>query len=128
MEVLTDSNFIEYCKKQYENIENTSEEEFLEDIQRIKYIKKLVTRYLSGEELKERLILNHLIILNNVFGPEATSRIVFLKMEPILPQLKPFLVLLNILPMTILNIRAEGAINTDLIVMDQVVINKLRKI
>jgi hypothetical protein len=69
----------------------------LEDIKRIKYIKKLVKRYVENGDLKERLILNHLTILYNVFGAEHLCRILYLKMKIQYSFIKPFLIMLNII-------------------------------
>lgn len=128
-EKLDDSNFLLYCAKHYDNPHCHDTDEFYEDLRRIKYIKKLITRYVITGELKERLILNHIIILNNVFGPMHLTRIIFLKMEKQLKYVKPFLVLLNILPERVYNIGKEGKIFvTDEIEMDQRIIEALRKI
>ena len=70
--------------------------EFEEDIKRIKYVKRLIKKYVVTGDLKERLILNHIIILSNVFGIEATVRMLFLKLdEKHYPILKTFLLFLN---------------------------------
>ena len=125
---LSDDNFLMYCAKHYENPQCHSTEEFIEDLKRIKYIKKLITRYIENGELKERLILNHLIILYNVFGPEHLSKILYLKMKPQFKYLKPFLILLNVLPKTLYNIKNEKVIDTDEIIMDEKIISSLRKV
>ena len=125
---LSDDNFLMYCAKHYENPQCHSTEEFIEDLKRIKYIKKLITRYIENGELKERLILNHLIILCNVFGPEHLSKILYLKMKPQFKYLKPFLILLNVLPKTLYNIKNEKVIDTDEIIMDEKIISSLRKV
>lgn len=128
-EKLDDSNFLLYCAKYYDNPQCHDTEEFYEDLRRIKYIKKLITRYIITGDLKERLILNHIIILNNVFGPNHVCRILFLKMEKQMKYVKPFLLLLNILPDKIHNVGKEGkVILTDEIEMDQKIIEALRKI
>lgn len=126
--VLTDKNFILYCASHYDNYQFHSTEEFIEDINRIKYIKKLITRYVEKGELKERLILNHIIILNNVFGPDVLCKILYLKLKPQMIYLKPFLILLNILPDKIHNVNDEKVIDTNLIPMDGNIVEKLRKI
>lgn len=128
MDVLTNKNYLLYCAKNYDNPNCTDMDEFYEDLKRIKYIKKLISRYIKTGDLKERLILNHLIILNNVFGPEALVRIVFLKMRSQLRYIKPFLVMLNILPEAVYNIGSEKIIVTDSIAMDNGIIEVLRKI
>ncbi len=128
-ERLDDSNFILYCAKHYDNPQCHDTEEFYEDLRRIKYIKKLITRYIITGELKERLILNHIIILNNVFGPHHLCRILFLKMEKQLKYVKPFLIMLDILPERVNNIGKEGKIFvTDEIEMDSIIVEALRKI
>ncbi len=115
--------------KAYENPQGYSTEEFLEDLKRVKYIKKLLTRYVERGELKERLILNHLIVMCNVFGPEMTVRIVFLKMKDNLPQVKPFLELLQILPRFVRGIGKDTSVtDTDAIEMDDTIVQALRAI
>ena len=127
-EKLTDDNFLIYCAKHYDNPQLNSTEEFLEDLKRIKYIKKLITRYIDTGELKERLILNHLIVLSNVFAPEHLCKILYLKVKKQMTYIKPFLILLNVLPEKIYNVRDEAIISTDAIVMDENVIRVLRNI
>jgi len=128
IEKLTDKNFLLFCATHYDNAQYASTEDFIEDMNRIKYIKKLVTRYVENGELKERLILNHIIILNNCFGPEALCRILYLKLKPQMRYIKPFLVLLNILPEHILNVDEESVIHTDNIDMDEYIVAKLRAV
>jgi hypothetical protein len=125
-EHLTDENFLIYCARHYDNPQCHSTEEFLEDIKRIKYIKKLITRYVENGDLKERLILNHIIVLSNVFGAEHLSRILYLKMKSQFKYIKPFLVLLNIMPERLLNIKEERIIDTTMIPMDETIIKQLR--
>lgn len=128
-EELTNDNFLLYAAKHYDNKQCHSVEEFLEDIRRIKYIKKLFTRYEQSGELKERLILNHIIILNNVFGPVHLVRILFLKMPNHLHLIKPFLILLNILPDKVYNIgKEQKTYITDEIKMDNYIVEILRNI
>lgn len=125
---LTDKNFLIFCASHYDNARYVSTEDFYEDLHRLKYIKKLVTRYIEYGELKERLILNHIIILNNCFGPEALCKILYLKMKPQMKYIKPFLVLLNILPDKIFYVNDEDIIDTNLIEMDPVIVAKLREV
>lgn len=128
-DLLTHSNFLLYCAKHYDASSFTTTEEFYEDINRIKYIKKLITRYTTVGELKERLILNHLIVLNNLFGAIALPRILFLKMPEQLKYMKPFLILLGICPVTITNVGKEGIVTImDDVPMDQTIVEALRKI
>jgi len=127
-EKLNDDNFLMYCAKHYDNPHCHSTEEFIEDLKRIKYIKKLITRFLDSGELKERLILNHIIILYNVFGAEHLSRILYLKMKSHFKYIKPFLILLNALPERLYDIRDEKNIDTSSIPMDDRVIEAIRKV
>jgi hypothetical protein len=125
---LTDSNFIMYAMKHYDNPQCCSIDEFNEDINRIKYIKKLITRYIETGDLKERLILNHLIVLNNVFGARPLTRMLFLKLDKHLMYIKPFLLQLSILPDRIYGIRNQKMILTDTIPMDQTIVSALRQL
>ena len=125
-EFLTKKNFILFCVKHY-NKQHSSTDEFYEDIRRLKYIKKLISRYISTNELQPRLILNHLIILNNCFGPHILCRILFLKLKDQMAYLKPFMLIIGILPKEVHNIETEKVIFTDEIVMNENIINILRK-
>jgi hypothetical protein len=127
-EKLTDKNFLLFCASHYDNARYVSTEDFIEDLSRIKYIKKLITRYVESGELKERLILNHIIILNNCFGPEALCKILYLKLKPQMRYIKPFLILLNILPETIMYVGDEEIVYTDSIEMDELIVASLRKV
>lgn len=128
MEILNDANYETYLREAYDGY--LIEEDFIEDIARIKHIKKLLTRYVTygPTELRERLILNHLIVLLNVFGPHAVTRVIFLKMSDVLSYIKPFMLLLGVLPDKVFNIKKESVINTDEIKMDHYIVEVLRKI
>jgi hypothetical protein len=127
-EKLTEKNFLLYCAANYGNVQYSSTEDFIEDLNRLKYIKKLITRYIDSGDLKERLILNHIIILNNCFGPTVLNRIIYLKLKSQMKYIKPFLVLLNILQEEIHNINDESVVHTDIIDMDENIVAKLRKV
>ena len=93
---LNDKNFIIYAAKHYYNPKCIDVDEFYEDLNRFKYIKRLVNRYLDSGSLSERLILNHLIVIFNSFGVEATLKMLEYKMsEEQWPVLKPFLIFLK---------------------------------
>ncbi|PNX47672.1 MAG: hypothetical protein BV459_03990 [Thermoplasmata archaeon M11B2D] len=99
---LNDDNFLMFAIKNYDNPHCAGMEEFEEDLNRIKYLKRLLNKYVGGGELKERLIINHIIVLTNVFGVEAAVRIMFHKLEPeLFPAIKTFLIFLNLLPETV---------------------------
>jgi len=97
-EELNDDNWMMYASKYYKNVQCTSVEEFYDDLQRFKYLKRLFKRYLNNDDLQERLILNHIIVLNNVFCIEETNKMLFYKIDKDQwPILKTFLVYLNFL-------------------------------
>jgi hypothetical protein len=78
---LNNDNFDEYAVSNYINPNCISVLEFLDDLKTIKYIKRLVNKYADKDDLKERLILNHIISLSNVFGVEATVNMLKFKIE-----------------------------------------------
>ena len=77
---LNESNYILFAIKHYENPHCVTREDFDEDMKRFKYLKRLLKRYVRGGQLRTHLIINHLIILYNVFG-EAATPLLFFKME-----------------------------------------------
>jgi hypothetical protein len=98
-EELNSKNFMLFAAKSYDNPQCMTEEEFQEDLQRFKYLKRLFNRYEVSGELSERLILNHLIVLYNVFGIREANHMMFYKIEEKnWSVLKTFLVYLNYLP------------------------------
>lgn len=98
-EELNSKNFMLFAAKNYNNKQCMTQEEFEEDLQRFKYLKRLFNRYETTGELSERLILNHLIVLYNVFTIKAANHMMFYKIEKTnWPMLKTFLVYLNYLP------------------------------
>lgn len=104
LEKLDETNFFLYCAKYYDNPQCFDTLEFYDDLKRIKYIKRLLNKYVETGELKERLILNHIIVLCNVFGSDHAARILFFKLKGLYPQLKPFLDFLGYMPEKINNI------------------------
>ena len=105
---LNDDNFTIYAMKCY-STPNCIMSEFESDIKRTKYLKRLFRRYKITKSLKERLILNHIILLNNVFGTEATARILFYKIdERDYDILKTFLMYLNMLPNGVYGINGKN--------------------
>jgi hypothetical protein len=125
---LDESNFMLYAAKHYDNPQCFDTLEFYEDLARFKYIKRLFNRYEESGELKERLIVNHLIILYNVFGP-ATTRMLFFKLNGHLHLLKPFIILLGFMPDKVYGVGVENKtiISSD-IPMDENIVKLLRKI
>lgn len=105
---LNDDNFLIFAMKAYDS-PNTILSEFEEDLKRIKYVKRLIKRYKSTGELKERLILNHLIILSNVFGTKSSVRMLFFKIdEEDHHILKSFLMFLRTMPEVVEGIRGRN--------------------
>lgn len=87
-----------FAIKHYDNPQCEGEKEFQDDLKRFKYIKRLLRKYYDTGVLKERLLLNHLIVLNNVFGPDACATLLLYKIQKeYWPALKSFLLFLNIL-------------------------------
>jgi hypothetical protein len=116
---LTEENLFLYAAKHYYSPTFTDADEFNDDLNRFKYIKRLVNRYLSGEELPDRLIMNHLIVVSNVFGIEAMLEILGLKLEKKhWAVIKPFLIFLKYI---------KNDQYTE-IEMDKVVIQKIREV
>jgi len=125
---LNEKNFLLYAMKEYNNPQCTEVEEFNDDLKKIKYIKRLLNQYVSEGVLKERLLLNHIIIFYNVFPPAAATRILFFKIEEkFWPMLKPFLFYLKLMPEDRIESVMGKEIKTNEILMDQGVIDSLRK-
>jgi len=96
---LAEDNFLQFCQTNYFNSECSGKTEFMDDLKRIKYVNRLIQKIHKQKTLKsirERLIINHIIILKNVFGEENCARILFFRLEPRLHSyLKSFLVFLE---------------------------------
>lgn len=123
-EKLNESNFLLYAMHHYDNTQCYSLAEFEEDLKKILYLKKLLSRYKNNGELRERLILNHIIVLYNIFG-DAATRMLFYKIEKSCwDVLVTFLVYLERMPETI----PEYGITLSEIKLDETVIATLRKI
>ena len=124
---LNEKNFLLYAMQHYENPQCVEVEEFNDDLKKIKYIKRLFNQYAIEGVLKERLLLNHIIVFYNVFSVEAATRILFYKLEEdVWPMLKTFLFYLNFLPDKIESINGRTITTTD-IPMDQGIVDSLRK-
>ena len=125
---LNDDTFLMYAMREYNNMQCTDIEEFYDDLKKIKYIKRLFNSYRNNGQLKERLILNHLIIFYNVFNVQAGTRILFYKIEKdFWPILKTFLIYLDRMPDKIDSIRGEIILTSD-IQLDDGIISRLRTI
>ena len=118
-EKITPSNVLMYAIRNYNNPHCEGEKEFEDDLKRFKYIKRLLRKYYDTKVLKERLLLNHIIVLNNVFGPDACATLLLYKIQPeYWPTLKSFLLYLN-------KIREDELKETD---KDEFVFEVLRKL
>jgi hypothetical protein len=124
---LNESNILLYAAKCYDK-PNCIDSEFDEDYKRIRYIKRLLHRYRATGELKERLILNHLVVAQNVFGVEGSTRMLFLRIDPRdYSALKTFLIYTSAMPKVVKGIREQNIISSD-IPLDNRIVDILRKI
>tara|TARA_B110000503_G_C7028660_1_gene363009 strand:+ start:137 stop:511 length:375 start_codon:yes stop_codon:yes gene_type:complete len=116
--ILTESTFLLFASKHYDNPQCSDISEFEEDLKRFQYLRKLFGRYRQDNDLKERLILNHLIIIYNVFGLEATNML-FMKLHEFHECLKPFVEYLNYMPQIIqyddVTLSKDNIISDDLV-------------
>ena len=124
-ENLTEENFMLFAAKYYENPHCTDLLEFHDDLKRIRYLKRLFKKYEQGGDLKERLVLNHLLVLYNVFECRAMTTILAFKLYDQLKYLKPFLLLLNYWRTDIGLVNGKKIIDSE-ISLDQKIVNKLR--
>jgi len=111
---LNDETFLIFAIKAY-NKPNCVMSEFYEDLKRIKYIKRLFIKYYKNREIKERLVINHLIVIYNVFGANLATRILFYKVdEKYYTILKTFLIYLNYMPKYVMSIRGKNIRSSDI--------------
>jgi len=126
-EDLNDENIILYAMKAY-NSPHCIMSEFESDLKRTKYLKRLFRRYKVTKTLKERLILNHIILLYNVFDIEPATRILFFKIdEKDYDVLKTFLLYLNYMPEKVKGIKGKDIFSSDILI-DMNIADILRKI
>lgn len=112
----------------YSNYNCCDEDEFYDDMERFKYIKKLFTTYRKKGEIKDRLVINHIITLYNTFEPTALGRILFFKFEKDLDLLIPFLKALDFMPEVILDLHEKNSfIDPNLIMYDQKLYEQILK-
>ena len=122
---LTESTFLLFASKYYDNPQCSDVSEFEEDLKRFQYLRKLFGRYRQDNDLKERLILNHLIVIYNIFGPEATNML-FMKLHEYHGFLKPFVEYLNFMPQVVTY--DDFVIHRDSIESDKYISDKLKGI
>jgi hypothetical protein len=127
IENLTSDTYVLYAMKSYD-MPNYILSEFKEDMKRFNYLKRLFLRYRKCGEIRERLILNHLVIIYNLFGTEASTRLLFYKIDPRdYGTLKTYLIFLNFMPEIIRGIRNRNILSCD-IEVDSDILEKLREI
>jgi hypothetical protein len=123
---LTELTIYQYLIKSYDNPHCYGIEEFDEDVKRIKYIKRLINRYIVYGETKERLLLNHIISFYNVFGLESATRILFFKIDKGHHSiLKTYLTFLNYMPEVVQLINGRNILDSDILI-DAEIVEKLR--
>lgn len=124
---LNNENFLLYCMKAYDK-PNCLMSEFKEDMKRFNYLKRLFHKYRKSRELRTQLVLNHLVVLYNIFGPEPATRMLFFKIsKEDYSTLKTYLLFLNYMPNTIKGIKGNDIRSSD-IEVDFTIANALRKI
>jgi hypothetical protein len=111
---LTNDNILLYAAKAYDK-PNCIMSEFKEDMKRFNYLKRLFKRYRKVGELREQLVLNHLVVICNVFSPEVATRILFFKMsKDDFPALKTYLLFLSCMPERVKGIKGHDIISSEI--------------
>ena len=124
---LTNENIMLYLAKAYDK-PNCIMSEFKDDMKRFNYLKRLFRRYRKIGELREQLVLNHLVVLYNVFGPEVTTRALFFKMsKEDYSTLKTYLIFLSFMPEKVRSIKGHDIISSN-IPVDMKIAETLRQI
>lgn len=123
-QVLTEDNFITYAMHHYDNSQCYSIEEFNDDLKRFLYLKKLFARYKNELDLKENLILNHLVVIYNIFGEQATNMLFFKIDKEYWDILVTFLVFINRMPEEL----PQYDIKLSEVQLDEFIISVLRNI
>lgn len=123
-DILTEDNFLTYAMNHYDNPQCTSIEEFQADLKRFKYLQKLFIRYRKSGDIRERLILNHIIVLYNIFGTNATNMLFYKIEKSSWKYLISFLLYLNRMPDMI----PQYGISIENCEIDETIINKLKQL
>lgn len=124
---LTTDNIMLYLAKAYDK-PNCLMSEFTDDMKRFNYLKRLFQRYRKYDELREQLVLNHLVVIYNVFGPEVSARALFFKIaKEDYSALKTYLLFLNCMPDKVKGIREHDILSSD-IGVDMKIAETLRRI
>jgi hypothetical protein len=122
---LNEDNFLVYAIKHYYNPGSMGMSDLEEDLKRIKYVKRLLNRYKKSGEASERLILNHLVVLYNVFEDAATDMLFYKLEKEYWPELKTYLVYLHRMPLQ--TVVSKGIKETE-IPLNQDLVELLRKL
>ena len=122
---LTEENFVMFAIQHYDNPSCSGRRDFDNDLKRFKYIKRLLRRYSRSKEISEHLLVNHLIVLHNLFGDSMIDMLFFKIEKRFWPQLKTFLVFLNYLPD---NYKLPNGKRASDLALDVHIIGKLRKV
>ena len=122
---LDEDSFLLYAAKYYDIRMAASSEEFYDDLRRFQHLKRLFKRYEEDDDLKVRLILNHLTVIYNCFGAGATTML-FYKLEEYHKCLKPFVIMLGYMPEVVSY--SDKQIITSKIPLDQTIVDELRKL
>ena len=125
MEVLNDKNFMLYAAKFYDNKNCVDILEFHDDLNRIKYLKRLFKKYKETGDIKVQLVINHLIEIYNVFYPQAATKMLAFKLDEYLYYLKPFLLYLSFWPKRI-ELTDKVILDSD-VGQDEFIIKQLRE-
>ena len=124
---LNNENFLMYAMKAYDK-PSCLMSEFKEDMKRFNYIKRLFHKYRKNDELREQLVLNHLVVINNVFGAEPATRLLFYKVsKEDYSALKTYLLFLNLMPNVVKGIKGQDIRSSD-IEVDMRIAERLRDI
>ena len=124
---LTSENFLLYAVKAYDK-PNCIMSEFKEDMKRFNYLKRLFRRYRKMDDLRERLVINHLVVVYNVFGVDVATRMLFYKMsKDDYSALKTYLIFLNYMPAVVHGIKGQDIISSE-IPVDMKIAEVLREI
>lgn len=124
---LNDSNILLFAAKSYDK-PSCIQSEFEEDYKKLRYIKRLLQRYRKTGDIKERLLLNHLIVAQNVFGVENCTRMLFYKIsEKDYSSLKTFLLFTSAMPEIVYGVNGNNIISSD-IPIDIKIVDLLRKV
>ena len=124
---MTSENFLLYAVKAYDK-PNCIMSEFKEDMKRFNYLKRLFRRYRKMDDLRERLVINHLVVIYNVFGVEVATRMLFYKMsKDDYSALKTYLIFLNYMPAVVHGIKGQDIISSE-IPVDMKIAEVLREI